>query len=514
MDPVAESSSALAAGSVAPVASSNSPAANPPKPTHRMDTDSLAPRTLVLCFDGTANQYDGTNTNVVKFYSLLKKDSTDEQLCYYQIGLLPKDNPEQVPMAYKLYKRTDADSIQLAAGFKQTFCRDVKIEFVGVWDTVASVGVLMGKTLPFTTSNTTIKTFRHALSLDEHRAKFRPNLYHRPPPDTPVPTPPQSPASRYDEKQPASPVATSPTSEVQRPLIPDSTDPFTVPDTPKSAPAEPTLPARKGSKHAPFSGKYVQAKASQRGLRALLRRFPKHAERKLTNLTDPSDGNVGETDVKEVWFAGCHSDVGGGSVPNTTTHCLSDISLRWMVREAVLAQCGIQFDSDALERAGIPNSVFQSLLMHVRKSSHAHGGDMPAVPAFFRSPAPKSKPDGGEMSEKAKEAKEVRRRADSGVSMRSGPAEVEEIDPATDDALQPIHDELQLDKWWWMLEIVPTEYSWQDGAGKWHNKWGGRKIPEDIHPQFHESVKHRMGYAPLNYKPRAIWKAGTETYVP
>ena len=41
----------------------------------------------------------------------------------------------------------------------------------------------------------------------------------------------------------------------------------------------------------------------------------------------------------------------------------------------------------------------------------------------------------------------------------------------------------------------------------------GRKIPEDIHPQFHESVKHRMDYAPLNYKPRAIWKAGTETYV-
>ena len=34
-------------------------------------------------------------------------------------------------------------------------------------DTVASVGMLMSKTLPFTTANTTIKTFRHALSLDE-----------------------------------------------------------------------------------------------------------------------------------------------------------------------------------------------------------------------------------------------------------------------------------------------------------------------------------------------------------
>jgi len=34
-------------------------------------------------------------------------------------------------------------------------------------DTVASVGVIMGRTLPFTNSNTSIKTFRHALSLDE-----------------------------------------------------------------------------------------------------------------------------------------------------------------------------------------------------------------------------------------------------------------------------------------------------------------------------------------------------------
>ena len=50
-----------------------------------------------------------------------------------QIGLLPRDNPEQVPFAYKLYKQTDAESLALAAGFKQTFCRDVKIEFVGVW---------------------------------------------------------------------------------------------------------------------------------------------------------------------------------------------------------------------------------------------------------------------------------------------------------------------------------------------------------------------------------------------
>jgi uncharacterized protein (DUF2235 family) len=34
-------------------------------------------------------------------------------------------------------------------------------------DTVASVGVVMGRSLPFTDSNKAIKTFRHALALDE-----------------------------------------------------------------------------------------------------------------------------------------------------------------------------------------------------------------------------------------------------------------------------------------------------------------------------------------------------------
>ena len=42
-----------------------------------------------------------------------------------------------------------------------------RVEYLYNRDTVASVGLLMSKTLPFTTTNTTIKTFRHALSLDE-----------------------------------------------------------------------------------------------------------------------------------------------------------------------------------------------------------------------------------------------------------------------------------------------------------------------------------------------------------
>ena len=42
-----------------------------------------------------------------------------------------------------------------------------------------SVG-LIPRRLPFTTSNTIVRTFRHAVSLDERRAKFKANLWNRP----------------------------------------------------------------------------------------------------------------------------------------------------------------------------------------------------------------------------------------------------------------------------------------------------------------------------------------------
>ena len=108
------------------------------------------------------------------------------------MGLLPKDNVEQIPFAYKVYKTRDDKSEELAARFKKAFGREVKIDFLGVWfvsipitgmfcqwpclirfacrrDTVASVGHFYSPTLPFVGSNDMIKVFRHALSLDEVR---------------------------------------------------------------------------------------------------------------------------------------------------------------------------------------------------------------------------------------------------------------------------------------------------------------------------------------------------------
>jgi len=49
--------------------------------------EAIKPRTLVLCFDGTASQYGSNNTNLVRFYSLLKRDDHGSQLCYYQVSM-------------------------------------------------------------------------------------------------------------------------------------------------------------------------------------------------------------------------------------------------------------------------------------------------------------------------------------------------------------------------------------------------------------------------------------------
>ena len=37
---------------------------------------------------------------------------------------------------------------------------------------------LIPRELPFVANNTSIRVFRHAIALDEHRAKFMPNFYH------------------------------------------------------------------------------------------------------------------------------------------------------------------------------------------------------------------------------------------------------------------------------------------------------------------------------------------------
>ena len=68
----------------------------------------------------------------------------------------------------------------LAEDFKRIFSReDCKPWFVGVWDTVSSVGWIGNRLsrLPYTADNPDIEIGRHAIALDERRAFFRTNLW-------------------------------------------------------------------------------------------------------------------------------------------------------------------------------------------------------------------------------------------------------------------------------------------------------------------------------------------------
>jgi uncharacterized protein (DUF2235 family) len=47
-------------------------------------------------------------------------------------------------------------------------------------------------------------------------------------------------------------------------------------------------------------------------------------------------------DVKQVWFAGCHSDIGGGLKPDRGGGVLSDHPLRWMIKEASKAGLSVE----------------------------------------------------------------------------------------------------------------------------------------------------------------------------
>ncbi|KAG6865046.1 hypothetical protein C0991_005492 [Blastosporella zonata] len=320
----------------------------------------------------------------------------------YKVGLLPRNNEQQIPFAYRLYKRTDKTGLGLCAGFKQTFCQDVKVEFVGVWDTVASVGLLAGRTLPFTNTNKAIKTFRHALSLDERRAKFRPSLYHRPAP-----------------------------SKAAAQLNPEH-------DT----------PVAHGGIKASTSAHRLLKKRVFAPIRSVKRFFTRDLPMLFMDST-PEDDGTPNTDVLEVWFTGSHGDVGGGNVPDAMMHSLANISLRWMVRHVQQANCGIIFDERALERAEIP-----------------------AMPIL----------------------------------------------PTTNTNTATLGDQLVVgNKLWWLLEIIPLTYSWQDPEGVWHRKLSinfgrGRKIA-DKNPNFHETVKIRMDDPKLNYTPKARWDRQSEVYV-
>ena len=217
------------------------------------------PRNIVVCCDGTGNEYGSANSNVVKLYWTLSEQ--DKQTAYYHpgvgtmgarnaltvvgkwwtrvrglafgygfsdniadvylflmgefkptdqiyifgfsrgaytaralcgllhmCGLLTPGNEALIPYALRLYKSNDPCKFDIATGFKTTFSIPCTPYFLGLWDTVSSVGWILdpihtkGGRLPYTAALPDIPFLRHAVSIDERRAFFRQNLIHEPVP--------------------------------------------------------------------------------------------------------------------------------------------------------------------------------------------------------------------------------------------------------------------------------------------------------------------------------------------
>jgi uncharacterized protein (DUF2235 family) len=93
----------------------------------------------------------------------------------YKCGLLQKGSRNLIPYASKIYNVRENDEI--AKGFKETYCHDCKPYFIGVWDTVGSLGYLYGKRFFNTRLNGTITYGYQAVSMDEKRKKFPVSLW-------------------------------------------------------------------------------------------------------------------------------------------------------------------------------------------------------------------------------------------------------------------------------------------------------------------------------------------------
>jgi uncharacterized protein (DUF2235 family) len=99
-------------------------------------------------------------------------------------GLLHKGNYSHVSYIFKDYSKNYSEPLKidkkiwfgLANKIKKSFGRPVEVKFMGIWDTVASVGSFTAwyRPFPYTHSLENVCTVRHALAIDERRKHYTP----------------------------------------------------------------------------------------------------------------------------------------------------------------------------------------------------------------------------------------------------------------------------------------------------------------------------------------------------
>lgn len=517
----------------------------------------LGVRTLVICLDGTGDQFDADNSNVVNFVACLKKDDPS-QVTYYQsgigtydgrglksgtsaavdmavgsglgvhikdayrflmqnyhegdkicllgfsrgaytirclagmlhkVGLLPAHNIAQVSFAYEFYKDDTPDGWEMSAEFKRTFCINVNVFFVGVWDCVASVGFIPRK-LPFSrTPTNSIHYFRHAMALDEHRAKFKICQWKQQDPDAELDTIDNTP----------------------RAIVKGEKDLLLrrLRRTFSSCFGSQSAKEKKGAvdRHSASTSYSNESDiAKQKRLKTLFHR-PDHVE----------------TDALEVWFAGAHADVGGGSERNEMRHMLSRIPLRWMIRQCFECNTGILFSTAALAETGIDVPTVWPIY---KRQTKPVVGPSPAVveqytanalpPIQRRSTALGLNRHTTRVDESKDKAVSANGSHDSEKRQFVGDLLPEQVEDYFD-ALARINDQLTEVKAWWILEFWPVKVRLQKEPGKWEKvvrlNMGRFRAIREAEPKMHWTVETRMNNTDYKLRNRidanAVWQIAT-----
>lgn len=93
----------------------------------------------------------------------------------HKVGLLYDGRENLLPYAYRVSSAKNQKEIQ--AEFKGAFSRRCVPYFLGVWDTVATIGFVKPQEFSDAILNPDVSHARHAVSIDERWKKFLASLW-------------------------------------------------------------------------------------------------------------------------------------------------------------------------------------------------------------------------------------------------------------------------------------------------------------------------------------------------
>ncbi|KAF2164531.1 hypothetical protein M409DRAFT_67693 [Zasmidium cellare ATCC 36951] len=314
------------------------------------------------------------------------------------VGLLSAGNEEMLRFAWKTFsrwqmrtdeteeeKRKKLETFEFMKKFRETFSRPVcRIEFIGLFDCVNSVpqfesAWMTRSKFPYT-AKTTARVIRHAVSIDERRAKFRQDLISERRHGV-------AGAERHHNfgelgDQIAEHMHLHSSEHVQEKEKPRPQS-AKRPSMKKSHNSEALFRADRRRKHRALQQIPASSAASQISVNSANIVSQIEHDNNRNGVLDDDD----RQDILEVWFAGQHGDIGGGwPLSKGEDRPLSDIALMWILREAQKA--GMPLDPDKVKASNLfpdepePDVDVEAPLLQVE------GQEVPESPkATFDGPA-------------------------------------------------------------------------------------------------------------------------------